>query len=281
MIALLVLLPLPEAQACSPGAAELVAATPADGAVDVPTDAVVALQFGEGYLADTPTVTVRADGAPVDGTLTLFERTADLVRQTAFARFRPDAALPAGAAVEVEVSGHGWDDGVETFAFTVGAGPLGGEAPAAPVVEALAVVEEEPEAGMMNSCQTERWRELDLTVRPSAADPQGASWIVLRRVALSGEEDVDFDVLGPFSEAAPLTLSTTLSWDIDRDLLDECFVAVQVDAAGRESPASEPACPAPAWECGSACATGTGRPSGLLGVLLALGAAARRRRDPR
>ncbi len=113
----------------------LLAASPAAGAADAPRNAVVVLQFDEAVDPTTAAraLAVRADGGAVPGSVAL----SDGNRRIAFT---PEAPLPAGAAVEVEVTAVLRDlaglalanPGIVTFA--TGA-ELDGESPAVQRIE--------------------------------------------------------------------------------------------------------------------------------------------------
>lgn len=259
LLAALALALTPDAHACSPGPAAIVAQAPAVGQTDVPVDAVVRLVIGQGYLWDEVDVQVSVDGEPVDGELDVWAHSKDLVEQTGLVTFDPAADLPAGAEVEVRVDGIG--DQPELFVFETGDARIGGAGPDAPVPGWAEIWEGQTPRRQQSSCDTDTWRDVYLSVDGAPADAHALSFVVAYRVpadlALEDGElpplDEPVAVSRPIEEGGYVDLNTKLSWDIDHPLTEECFVFVATDGAGHVSAPSEVVCGQEMvhWVCGT------------------------------
>lgn len=284
LLALLTVLSV-EAEACSPGPAEVLSYVPADGATEVPTDARVVVTMGNGYIGmkGEPVIELSVDGAAVPGRQELWRRTMDLTSETGQVIFTPDAPFPAGAEVEVHLSGVGWAGETEAWSFTVG-DEAAAEAPGAPTLDEVTVTHVVNE-GSLNSCSAEEWREARFKATPAAGTADANAWLWLYRSEGGVVEDTPFGLMGPLVDDGQLVLDARSFYDIDRPLTAECFAVAQVDAAGRLTFAEGAVCsPNTAagggdddvvWK-GGGCATAA--PGGLLGVSLAVLATWRRRR---
>ena len=281
------------AEACSPAFATITDTSPADGAAGVPGDAVIRVYFGGGYtdFGSAPEVTITADGEAVSGAAEGWSRTIDLVEQQGLITFTPDAPLPAGAVVAVEVESA--KGGPHAFSFTVSEGAAA-VASAAPTLSLDRLEHFTIDPGQMSSCDDEAWWEVDWAVTPNNADPDSLSIIEIHKVS----EDTDAElgeplrVIGPIGEEGSATLSSRYRVDLSAgsDPTAECFVAVMRDGAGNPSPPSAMVCGEPAPEdTGGGDDTGEGDAeadgcssvplaASVWGALLALGAAAGRRR---
>lgn len=275
----------PDAEACSPGIAEVLSSAPIDGATDVPRDARVVLTMGNGYIEMyvAPTVELWVDGAPVEGRQEIWSRTMDLTAETGQILFTPDAPLDPGAEVEVRLIGFGWKGETELRHFTVGeemAAPVEG-LPTVQSVEVSHVINDES----YNSCSAHEWRELRIKASPAAgtADPLG--WLLVYRSDAGVVADTPFGVLGPLEGDGELVLGTRSFYDIDRPLVDECFTVAQVDASGALTWSEQTLCNAVVPDIdedggfqGGGCAT-IAPAGGALALLLAALPALRRRRS--
>jgi len=278
------LVAIPDAAACSPGSAVVVGHSPLDGAEDVPTDAVIQIAVGEGYVEGVvgERVTVSIDGEAVTGTTTEWNRTLDLVEQIGIITFTADAPFPAGAAVDVVVGSPGFDNTDTAFSFAVGDTSAGSVA-SAPELSDVYVADAFADTEQMSSCEQESWREMSFTVRASETLEPALSWLVLHRVDGGVVSDTPFDFVGPITDTAWEGESRRNFYDIERDLADECFVAFHVDAAGRSSAASSAVCvdldAGKMWESEKGCSALPRSGAALLGMLAAaFGLVGRRRR---
>jgi hypothetical protein len=240
----------PDAVACSPDVADVLATAPADGAVDVPLDAMVVLQVGSGFVAmgGDPEFQVWVDDEPSAGTQTGWTRTASPTAETGQLIFSPDSPFPSGASVRVSVSNIGWGSGPFTLSFSTGDA---GTSPVAgvPMVNDVLVHHESVDTPS-SSCDSEEWRTVDLSTSPASGTVDPLSWLLVYRVSDGVAEDVPFDVLGPLVDDSPLRLATVMHDDIDRALTEECYTVAQVDAAGGRVWADEIVCSVDTTEAG-------------------------------
>jgi hypothetical protein len=270
----------PDAHACSPGPADIAAHTPIDGQQDVPVDAVIHMQIGDGYLFDEVVVDVTADGEPVAGSVDGWTRAVDLTVETGLMTFTPDADLPPGAEISVTIHDLNYSGSDLVFGFDTQSGGSAGP-PAAPIIVDLIGVHSDHEGDSWSSCDVEAWRDLDFIIEPGQADDARLSWIEIHRLGVDGADASPLSVIGPIGGAEARSLSTVISFGVDRDLVDECFVAIQIDAAGVASAPSDPLCVIPdgeGLECGTTCSSAPLAASLVPGLLGMLGAALRRRR---
>ncbi len=253
LLAALVLALTPDAHACSPGPAEIVAQAPANGQQGVPVDAVIRLVLDDGYVWSAVAVEVSVDGEPIPGEVSMWTHTKDLTEQTGLLTFTPAEDLPADAEVEVRVDGVGV--GPEISVFRTGDARLGSEAPAAPELMWVEATDGEVPRRQQSSCDTDTWRDVYLSGDRAPADPHALGFVVAYR--LDRDRAVDLSqpvaVSGPLEEGGAFDLNTTLSWDIDRHLTEECFVVVAYDGAGNASAPSEVMCASEMmmFECGT------------------------------
>lgn len=259
--------------ACEAGPARIQTTVPPDRATGVPTDARIGLWWTN-YPQDPDFVEVRADGAAVTGAVeTLVHQESDAL-WTGVSLFTPDAELPPGARVTVEVTAPD-GQGSHRFGFVVGEGPAE-EAIAAPGFLSLTVGELPEKAGA--PCGEARRSFSGQIGVPAHADP--LSWLFIHRTTPDGTLDDWFTVVGTAADA-PLTWTAT-STDLERDLDIECFTVVQVDPAGGRVSSAEPVCAtlrghAAEAEAGAGCAQAPGL-AGLVGLLAAPLAIRRRMR---
>lgn len=258
--------------ACESAPARIQATIPPDRATGVPTDARIGLWWTN-YDQDPAFLAVTADGVPVTGSVETLVHEESAARWTGVSLFTPDADLPAGARVAVEVTAPD-GTGSHRFGFVVGETPAE-EAIAAPGLLSL-TVGELPEKAEAPCGEARRSFSGRIGV-PAHADP--LSWLYLHRTTPDGTLDDWFTVVGTAADA-PLSFTAT-STDLERDLDIECFTVVQVDPAGGRVSSAEPVCAtlqgrgaedlAPAG-CAQAPAV-----AGLLGLLVAPLVARRRR----
>ncbi len=232
----------PDAEACSPGIAEILSSAPVDGAVDVPRDARLVLTMGNGYIEmyDEPMVELWVDGAQLAGSQQLWERTMDLTSQTGQIIFTPELPFEAGVEVEARLMGFGWKGETMLHHFTVGEG-MATPAPGAPSMRDVSVTHVINDESY-NSCSAPEWREARIKVAPAAGTADPNAWLLVYRSDAGVVADSPFGVLGPLVDDSELVLDTRSFYDIDRELSEECYTVAQVDAAGTLSWAEETRC---------------------------------------
>ena len=103
ILATLALAFAPEAHACSPGPAAIVAQAPAADQHSVPVDALIRFQIGEGEIQDEVRISVRVDGDPVPGVLRTFDPGENPFKQAPLYSFDPDEDLPSDTRIDVQV----------------------------------------------------------------------------------------------------------------------------------------------------------------------------------
>jgi hypothetical protein len=284
------------AEACSPASAQIIATSPGDGATAVPTDATIRVFFGDGYaeFGSSPEATVMVDGSAVPVTIDAWARATSMVEQQGLLTITPASPLPVGAAVSVEVP-HS-KSGPVTFNFTIGEGAatVAADAPTL-VMDRLEHFTIDP--NQKSSCDDAAWWEVDWSVSPGTADPDGLSIVEIYKVTpdWDGTLEAPFRIIGPAGVDNSEALDSRYRVDLSAgaDPTEECFVAVVRDGAGNASPPS-------AMSCGEA-DEDTGDPgvdtgdesdedekesgcsavplaASVWGVLLALGASVSRRR---
>lgn len=285
------------ASACSPGIAQVVATSPADGAKAIPADTVIRLFAGDGYLdISDPDISVTADGKPVSGTASVWARAVDLISEQGVITFTPDALLAPGASVEVVLSDLKGGANIE---FIV-ADSAASVADTAPELTLDALSHHTIDPNKKSSCDDEAWWEVSWSVALGNLDADELSMVEIHKV------DVDWDgsslgepfrVIGPLGAASVATSSSRYRVDLSAgaDFEGQCFVAVQRDGAGGSSPPSELVCgSAPGGDTGTPDDTGSPSDTGededkegcsvvslsasLWGVIAGLVALGRRRR---
>lgn len=298
---LLALFALPRpAEACSPGDVLIVDTAPAAGATEIPEDALVRVYFDDGYLNyGVTSATVTVDGVPVSGTTETWSRYIDMFSEQGLVTFTPDELLPPGASVSVAVTGS--DAGVETFSFQVGEG-LVEPVTDAPTLSLARLKHFVVDEGDMTSCDDEAWWEVSWEVTPAVVDPTGLSIVEIHAVTPSWNGDLGepLRIIGPAGDAPVSSLSSRyVVSPSDDDPAEQCFVAVLRDGAGNASPPSSMYCGAVdgggdtgiGGDTGGNGGGGGGHADGgsagcssipvaasFWGMVMALGAAARRRR---
>ncbi len=258
MLTLLLALP---AFACDP-VPGVVPFMPAAAVTDVPLDAILVANVTATELDCAVDVT-DPDGEIIGGEVSVGCDGTCCV-------FTPDAPLQANATYTVAWFGGLDGDLALTADTTFSTGSAGSQAVAAPVL-AVGFVDREPSYTTCNS--GDEWSyPVSMVGEPGRNHfyelaVAGAESAILQRIVLGSIDDWDDEVfLPPGSEDA----------DVD------CFVARAVDAAGRTSPWTEPACPAGYGNDGEpegcGCASASRAGSGALGVLVLAGLALLRRR---
>lgn len=296
LYAVLALLHAP-ARACLPGPATVSDLAPSEEQTDVPVDAVVRVFASGGVMGtyDTPRVEVSVDGVAIEGTLRLDEDALGATSINSLATFTPAEPLPAGARVDVAVYNVGWnEDGAPDATWSYTTGERAVEAlGAAPTLSITHFSQTYASGGAdSDSCSSPSTVSLQVQVELAAADPDGLSLIRLYQVTDGEIWSGPSRTWGPLGSTSAQGFST--SWDASEESWGErCFVVVQVDGAGRESPPSEVTCASVEASGGDTdvddvggaaascegCATGP-RGLGLPGLALSFALALRRRWRP-
>lgn len=232
LIASLFALALPAgALACTPGGWQIDALTPADAAVDVPTDSRIVLHW-RGYNGPEE-IAITSSGVDVAGQLTFtkLERTSEW--DYGLLEFTPDSPLADGQVIDVETESSYY--GPTAFSFTV----ADGTTPTTQDVPLLGDVGFEAHPQDTNTtCDGAAYRSFEAQVVPTS-DADANAWIYIYRADASGTPTELFSIAGP---ADQVDTWSDRSKDLTRSPDEECFVAVQIDGAGAMSDPSPAVC---------------------------------------
>ena len=102
-----------DADACSPGLASFLQSSPHHFAENVPIDSIIKIELGQGYLFDTPEVTVRQGEMIVEVDISIHSRTLDLVAQHIMLEVTPLAELAPNSQYTVEIQGLSESETIE------------------------------------------------------------------------------------------------------------------------------------------------------------------------
>jgi len=283
---------VPNAHACSIYFAPSATHTqPADGAVGVPTDAVVRVMVGDFFdnQANEIELTVTVDGEPVEGATEQWNAAEQPYNFYSFVVFTPERPFEPGAEVELtyldlalmESLEYGDPEAVDgevvdpivTARFVVGDAPA--IRPETPELRIDSLTLGYDHIGL-SSCRDLRDRDMRFAIEagPEAdlvtlwrTDEDGEPLVRMPALAYSvDDESLDFDAL-------------SFSWPVDVfEPRTECFAVSASGANGVVAPLSSPICyRTRRSDCGGCASTGGGGTGGAVVVLLGLLGVLRRR----
>lgn len=286
ILATLALAFAPEAHACSPAPAAIVAQAPAADQQSVPVDALIRFQIGEGEIQDEVRISVSVDGEPVPGVLRTFDPEENPFKQAPLYAFDPDEDLPSDTRIDVQVDGLGNE--ATAFSFTTGDARIGDVALPPPALAWIDAWDGEHGDGPISSCEPSQWRDLYMGMEDVPDDPHGLGFVVVYRLGMSADTTAAAPLIthGPVAEGGFLDLYAQLPGEPDRAIEEECFIAVAFDGAGNASETSAIQCaaPMPEWQCGTGlgmfgCSSAPLTAAVGPALLALLGVGARRRED--